>query len=913
MVSQEEAKQALNTLVATYEKHKEDKEFIKNERQISQSLIIPFFHKVLGWDVTDPSEFKTEYSQNGKRIDYLVCLDDISQFVIEAKALSHDIRENPGYYNQAIQYAHSKDRKFAILTNFKHFIILECDIRVDNPLKAQIRVIDITNLAENDFDILLSFSKDVWAKSGESNPAIPRLNLKKRAKIDEELLEDMKRWRESLLTNIKKHSRANTLDFSDPKELEYIEEEVQRFIDRLIFICFCEDKSLEENRLKSLLIDKRERFSGRPFLLGKIRELFAEYRKVYNSDLFDEKGHCDTFFIDDAVLYNILKDLREPENRPFPYDFSIIEADILGRVYENFIGHLTSGKKRFKEKESKGKRKEQGIYYTPTYIVDYIVKNTLGELIKNKSLDELRKIKVLDPACGSGSFLIKAFQVLDSYYEKKSGYPTDFKKNDILKDNIFGVDLDPKAVEIARFNLMLRAARKHHKLPMLNNNIKCGNSLIDDPSVAGDKAFTWEDQFKDIMQEGGFDVIIGNPPWVFTRGEHFSGVEKKYFDDLLLKRQIIQSKKGKNIQSGKLNLYSLFTLRGIDLMKNRSFFGFIIPNNILRTTTYDVIRKYILDKCRIISIVDLSTRIFEGVTASSIILILEKENNKKTRDENDILIVSEISDLLNKEYKTHKIKQKCFYENTSYTFNILSNLESTELNKKIEHKTEKLGSLCKYIIEGIVGSLDKDVSDKKINNLYKPLLVGKDIKRYRINYKRRWICYDKNRLHRARPEEVFLSQKILIQRISGGASPLAATYDEDKYYSFASLNNLVLKENINYDIRYILALINSKLLNWYYSTNFSNKSELTVNVSKTFLEQLPIKIVPESQQQPLIKLVDKILSLNKHLNEIGDKRTDERTRVEEEIKKTDAEIDELVYKIYGLTEEEKKIIEESLK
>lgn len=427
---------------------------------------------------------------------------------------------------------------------------------------------------------------------------------------------------------------------------------------------------------------------------------------------------------------------------------------------------------------------------------------------------------------------------------------------------------------------------------------------INEADLVDWKPFHWGFEFcgvfdsnKDVA-ERGFDILIGNPPWVFTRGEHFNNKEKKYFEYFLNERNVIQSKKGKNIQSGKLNLYSLFIIRSIDLMNKNSRFGFVIPNNILRTTTYDIIRKYILDNCRVLSIADLSCGVFDGVTASSIVLTFKKEPASNQRVSNNVSVISEISDLAQNDYSEHKIKQEVFYKNPSYTFNIHSDMKSIELSKKIKSNTVSLGSLCDYIIEGIVASRERDVADNKLNHFYKPFLVGKDISRYKIDYKGKWICYDRTRLHRARPEEVFLSNKILVQRISGGDRPLVAALDRGKYYTFASINNIVLKKEAPVSIKYVLALINSNILNWYYSVNFSNRSELTVNISKTFLQELPIKLIDHNKQQQVIDLVDKIMLLK------------EKSGNQANISTLEQSINERIYDLYGIKNDlEKQTIE----
>ena len=496
MPSKEQSRTALNGLIKRYNENKSDKSFVSNEKQIQQALIVPFVRDVLGWNVDEPSEFKVEAPAKGKKVDILVCLNGITQYIIEAKSLTQDLVDNTDFYRQAMSYANGKGKTFAILTNFRYFIILRCDVEVDNPLKAALPTIDIENLKDSDFDLLYNFSKKVWAETGEQNPLYSKLaNYKRRAKVDARLLDNLKSWRQAIINNVKNHPRHNKLDFSNEKEKYEIEEEIQRFLDRLIFICYAEDKEFVDSELKPMLEQKKDKYFSSPsWLLSKIRELFQKFWKDYNSDLF-RHGKCDEFFIEDGVLADILTDLRKPK-KDLPYDFSSIEADILGKTYENFIGHVIAGEKRLKEKESKGKRKEMGIYYTPAYIVDYIVRNTVGEYVKGKPFAFINKVKILDPACGSGSFLIKAFDVLVEECEKTCERKLNYEeKKNLMLNCIFGVDKDERAVDICKLNLSLKLAERGQKLPELHENIKCGDSLIDDKEVAGYKAFKWENEF----------------------------------------------------------------------------------------------------------------------------------------------------------------------------------------------------------------------------------------------------------------------------------------------------------------------------------------------------------------------------------------------------------------------------------
>jgi type I restriction-modification system DNA methylase subunit len=309
-------------------------------------------------------------------------------------------------------------------------------------------------------------------------------------------------FRDHLNKNILKNNISKNLTEDD------LDEAVQRLIDRLIFIRTLEDKQLEAPILQSVV---REDTHKR--IYKKLNEAFRKIDDIYNSKLFT-LHLCEELVIDDDILEKVIMGLFRTSDNAVHYDFGAIDADVLGNIYEQYLGHiLKKTDKRAKLTEGKTHRKEQGIYYTPTYIVDYIVKNTLGELVKSKKTD-LSKIRILDPACGSGSFLMKAFDYMTTIDAKRNGEIEQTKldlasesvtygrKVEILKNNIFGVDLDAKAVEIAQLNLLLKAAEKKHRLPTLQENIRVGNSLIDSQEVAGNKAFNWNEQFKSILDNG---------------------------------------------------------------------------------------------------------------------------------------------------------------------------------------------------------------------------------------------------------------------------------------------------------------------------------------------------------------------------------------------------------------------------
>ena len=414
-------------------------------------------------------------------------------------------------------------------------------------------------------------------------------------------------------------------------------------------------------------------------------------------------------------------------------------------------------------------------------------------------------------------------------------------------------------------------------------------------NIIFENAFEWRLEFPELLNDDGdfigFDGIIGNPPYVYTKDSDFTNEFKAFINKNYLSL-MSNDKKSKANQSGKINLYGVFIIRGVLLCKSNGILSYIIPNNILRTTTYDLIRKYLLHNTTINEIVDLGAGIFQNVTASTIILQLI---NKINENDNSCKIIKNIEDWENDKYECDYIKQNQFKNNVSYNFNIFSNNKINNLISKIKKQEIYLGDYCIDIIEGIVAHKQL-LSEEKLENTQK-LLEGKAIKRYGIRKIKKYIIWEKSKIHRTRPDYLWTAnKKIILQRISGGSRPLIAALDTKKHKTFASVNNIVLKKEYSNMYEVILALINSSTLNWYYANNFSNNSKLTVNITKTYMEKLPIPIISDKQKEMIENIVNKIIESRNN-------------NIDCDISKLENKIDKIIYELFNLNNEDIDIIE----
>ena len=869
----------IKELISDYDQIKKSGEIKhKNEAETRDSFINPLF-KALGWNTENrlnkTDSVSPEETISKKRVDYGFRINGIPKFFLEAKSLKEeDIQNNSKYVTQAIDYAWMKSCSWAILTNFETIAVYNADWKSSNLYGNLFFILHPNDfLTDNRFKML---SKEGFERNELDKEALKYGKKQLKNKIDKQLLLDMIRFREILSKDIVKNNQDKHLTQDD------IDESVQRILDRLIFIRNAEDRGLEENQLQS---NVRQWYSrGKGHLLKEISRIYADFDRNYNSKLFAHHL-CDDLYIENEALQEVIEGLNQSKDESYRYDFSIIESDVLGNIYEQYLGNiLKSTPKRAKLEESKTHRKEQGIYYTPSYIVDYIVKNTVGEFVKTHTPEEIKKVRILDPACGSGSFLIRAYKELENYWLHNSDFAQttleseEFysKRVEILKNNIFGVDLDPKAVEIAQLNLLLQISERKQRLPILQNNIKVGNSLIDDPSIS-DRAFKWEEEFPEIMKEGRFDIVIGNPPY----GADLNKISKEFL-----------TTKFKTDRTG--NSASFFIWNSINILKLNGRFAMIVPKQLTYITNWKGTRNLLLDS-GISQVIDVSEA-FGDVELEQVIVITNKAVKKSDK------VVVGFSN--GNTFEIRPIRPKWFSENR---FPLWISQDNESIFEKILENAVPLSSVAKLNWGGMVAKfLTSNESKDTI-----PCIRGRDVQRYR--FKVNWYIPKKDIIQ----SYYVKGEKLLCQRIVSRFGEklvsnyrnarIVCTYTNDDYYADKTVT-LVWNSSIN--LMYLIGLLNSKLINWFAHRYLYNRSQLTMEFMYDYAKNFPIRInIPPNLAEQVTVRVEKITSILSSIEMNGEFHSDRDNEALKLAEKLSTEIDQIIYEIYGLTQKEISIVE----
>ena len=1013
-MNKELAKQQIEILINKFaEKEKFYKDKSHSKESIKVEFITPFF-RALGWDIENKQsrevifEDRTRIEGRIKRPDYGFYLNDKRQFFLEAKAAHEDLKNNWEHAYQLKSYGWSSKLKISILTDFEELAIYDCRYypeKLAETSKHRIKYLNYKNYLK-EFDFLWDNLSREAVLNGSLNRLVKDVkNIEKEA-VDKKFLDFLEEERIRLAGEIAKLN-PTIGQFELNKALV-------KLINRIVFLRIAEDRDIEkygelqelvarskkEKALESLSeIKEKPKVQNLELIYPELKILFAKANEKYNSEMFELDKTDLELHIKDQVLYHFIENLYYPNS---PYIFDAISIDVLGSTYERFLGSvvvLSSLHEAIVEQKPEV-RKAGGVYYTPEYIVDYIVENTVGELIKNKTPEEVSKIKILDPACGSGSFLIGVYEyLLDwhlKYYEKASlkeqkdnidfveGKPrlTIKLKKQILLNNIFGVDIDEQAINVTKLSLCLKclegetqhslrnqlALFKTQALPTLKDNIKCGNSLINtnfslfneeyNDYTQDEKLkinlFDWDSikyGFGNITKQGGFDIIIGNPPYV--RMQNLDKSQVTYFNELY------------EVAYKNYDIYILFVEQVLRLIKQSGFISFIMPHKFIKTDYGEKLKNLICENSLLSEFIDFTDlQVFDQATTYTGIFTFTKSKKtefsylKITNDQEKITINS----IKKREIVNYKNLASNRWILEADTFNSL--FVKLEKLPKLSEFTEKIfqglvtSADAVYILESKNGKLYSKYTNKEYDfdyDIIKPLLKGAEIKRYsqpEIKFKIIFPYKIENdqakllsqkELEKQYPEiwnyfieckekltgrengkmdipewwifgrtqnlNCFYKPKIMTQVLSLHSS---LTYDPNGFYYFvgggtAGGYGVVLKNNSELDYKYLLGLLNSRLLEWFIHSYASPFRGGYFAYNKDSMGHLPIIKISIKEQETIIKLVDEILDLNEQKKTASEYQI--QRILQPQIDETDKAIDKLVYDLYGLTDDEIKIVE----
>jgi len=1001
-----------------------------SEAQLRQEFINPFF-QALGWDVYNEKGYSDAYKEviheaaikvggRTKAPDYCFRAGGgKASFFVEPKKPAVEIGEaiEPAY--QLRRYAWSAKLPVSILTDFEELAVYDCRIRPVKTDKAAVARTLFCTFREylDRWDELVGLFSPEAIRRGALERFLASKKVKKgTAAVDAAFLAEIETWRDSLARHIALRNPGIS-----PRDLNFA---VQRTVDRIVFLRICEDRGIEPyGTLQSLL--------NGASVYRRLAVLFQRADERYNSGLFHftpEKDRSEppdeltlNLSIDDKPLKDILQSLYYPES---PYEFSVLPAEILGQVYEQFLGkviRLTKGHQA-KVEEKPEVRKAGGVYYTPAYIVDYIVEHTVGKLLEGKTPAQAARLRILDPACGSGSFLIGAYQRLldwhrDQYvavdaekhargrdprlYRGAAGdwRLTTSERKRILLNNIYGVDIDPQAVEVTKLSLLLKVLEGESKetvnnqlrlfheraLPDLGRNVKCGNSLIgpefyrnhqkslfDEEEMYRINAFDWRDPkhgFGEIMRAGGFDAVIGNPPYVRIQTLNETQPEAVgYF-----------SARYQSASQGNYDIYVLFIERGISLLAPSGTLGYICPHKFFNAKYGAPLCSVLAEGRHVSHVVHFGhQQVFDGPTTYTCLLFLQRSGVPRCK-------LIRVDDL-EAWRATGQGASGVIPASTlaRHPWKLLVGGESRPI-QKLDSTPLKLGDVAHlfvgvqtdadevFILQVVRQSRNKILCKSRAtgkNHWFeaqhlKPFLKGSlNIRRYHLanvnkrllfpyeivagksllmdpaSYEKRypltWAYLlenrsrlrkrDKGRLRSAwygyvykKNHTRFLGPKLLAPSIASG-SCFAADFDGIYYFvgsgggGGGGYGIRVLQEAGLSD-RYVLAVLNSRVTAAYLRATSTPFRGGYIALNRQYIENVPIPRLDLSNRADrarhdrMVELVDGMLGLHKRLGEV---RTEhEKEVLRRQIEATDRQIDQLVYELYGLSDEEIKIVEEA--
>ena len=906
------------------------------EEQFQEGFLRELFVKVFDYTLNPSPNFNLITEQknetDAKKADGAILRDDKVIGVIELKDhkttdLSHVERQAFGYKSQ------HKDTRYVVISNFE-----KLRFYIDNAVEHI--EWNLFTLSEQDFRLL--YFCLAWSNISTDLPLKAKLeSVSNEDHITQQLYKDYSAFKREIFADI----LANNTDETTPKEqILLLFRKTQKLLDRLLFIFFAEDCGLLPPNSMVQILEQWEQLKEMDEyvpLYGRIKKYFGymdtgwQGKKyeifAYNGGLFKPDEVLDSIKISDDILARFTRKLAD-------YDYSTeVDVNILGHIFENSLNEIEEVTAQINAGEAPtvSKRKRDGVFYTPQYITKYIVENTVGRLCaekkaemgideaeyfadknrqmatKKRLLDQLTKyrdwllgITICDPACGSGAFLNAALQflmaehkLLDEMEAKITGSDIAFQavENSILENNLYGVDINEESVEIARLALWLRTAKPHRKLNSLNNNIKCGNSLISDPAIAGDKAFNWQAEFPQVFAKGGFDIVIGNPPYVQLQS--------------MGEMSDIYAQCGYEVYNKMGDLYCLFTERGYNLLKAGGYQSFIMPNKWMLVAYGKELRRFMANTNlqQIVNFGDV--QFFEGAATIVCIFVTKKGGTPTDVEALSLNQSTYHGDFINEVKAGLELFPHDEFGETEWSIQPRAHLN---ILKKMKQGTplKKLPIEINYGVKTGYNEaffIDEDTrqhliaEDPKSADLIRPLLRGRDIRtwystkegQYMVStfpalslnideypaIKEYLLSYGYERLEQSgkpgsRKKSAnkwfetqdpisyyteFAKPKIIYPNMT---SVFPFAYDEQGYMGNDKTFILTAKDD-SISLKFLTAIFNSKLCKLWIWYNCPELLGGTREIRKVYFENF---CIPEcANQQPFIELADKMLALNKDI------------------------------------------------
>jgi len=935
-----------------------------SEAQVRLDFVDKFFI-ALGWDVYHEQQ-KNPYEQEvkveksvkdgvtKKRADYAFFLTPNFRdpvFYAEAKKPSVKIIDNSDVYFQVVRYGWNSNTPIGLVTDFEEFHVIDCRHRPDI---GNIKDKSVQRFSFKDYKNIEEFSKIYWLVSREAvegnsltkyaeNLPKPRGKAIQTsmfkggyASIDEAFLDEIDQIRLALANAIVK----------DDKNLSNSEltEATQKIIDRLVFIRFLEDKLIEQEHWVS-------NFGKNSSAWSDFIRCSAELDVKYNGVVF-KRSFVDDLSSGDNLEYEFSRICNEFCHLNSPYDFNSIPIHILGSIYERFLGKQVVSSAIGATIELKPEvKKSGGVYYTPEYVVRYIVSKTIGKAIEGKTPKQIETMRFGDIACGSGSFLIGVFDYLLSYHSNFYQSNSKLAESDgcVLKDgkwvmplklrqkilinNVFGVDIDSQASEITQVSLFLKlledetTSSMHQMtlelsgalLPDLSKNIVSGNSLIGtdylfeniltDEEILKVNPMDYDHAFKEIMTQGGFDCLVGNPPYDVMEKER----NMDFMPHYALREYQKNESRYKAAKGGKLNLFRFFVVRNIELTKDKGFYGFIIPLSLLADKSCALGRRFLLDMSQKLEADcfpqkdNANKRIFKDAKLSTVIITGVKHRHKREANKS-ILVRTYPWNSFKDSHKSSLMKMADLnmLDSDSMPIPLLDELDWEILT--VIYKTAgvvRLGDIKGLNVRR--GEINQTTYKEYIteNADHVKLVKGAEIAMYGFNEKMsqgKYQWFDETEfLKENKARSIINNRRICTQRITGVDERyrVVACISKENNYFADSTNSLHLDKTSNYKLEYFLGLLNSDIYQWRFKLTSTNN-----NVATNELEALPCPVIDfkndesKASHDSIVELVNRIINLKE---EARVARTEQeknlKLRLIGNFKK---QIDQLLYKLLGV-------------